>query len=479
MMPFFANQSCDPYLPPKSPCRVGTYVRYAVRAKDAEDIQRTISFVKENNIRLVVRNTAHDYLGKSTGPGAVAVWTHHMKDIEVLEYSSSTYKGKAMRFAAGVQISEAMAAAHVQGLVIVAGNCGSVGIAGGYTQGGGHGQLASRFGLAADQVLEWQVLTAAGDLVRARAQGEHRDLYWALAGGGGGTYGVVVSMTVKAYPEMQTVAANLTFAAGRMSQKAFRRAVETFIVQIGPLLDARGASVWFFTRDWFTMTPASITGATKEDLQSILDPVIAELKNSNLTYSYHINEYPTFYEAYQAMNPEYNNISAFNMGNRFIPRSIIDLNPGTLTTRLWSIADAGAEISGISVNASIQPSSSFSPNSVNAAWRDAAISLTFGIPFSYTNWTLNLERQQLVTQTLLPRLEELTPGGGAYLNEADPHQPNWQRTFYGANYGRLLAIKARYDPDSIFYALTGVGSENWEQRDDGRLCRLFGPTPEK
>lgn len=76
------------------------------------------------------------------------------------------------------------------------------------------------------------------------------------------------------------------------------------------------------------------------------------------------------------MNPEYK-ITAYNMGSRFIPRSIVDLKPGALATRLWNIADAGAVISGISVNASIQLSSS--PNSVNPAWRDAAISLTFGM----------------------------------------------------------------------------------------------------
>lgn len=284
MAPFFANQSCDPYLPPDSPCRFGTYVRYSVPAEDTKDIQKTILFVKEKNIRLVIRNTGHDYLGKSTGAGAVAVWTHHMKDIQTLQYNSANYTGRAMRFSAGVQISEAMAAAHKQGLVVVAGNCRTVGISGGYTQGGGHGLLTSTFGLAADQVLEWEVVTGTGELVRVSPQGEHAGLYLALAGGGGGTYGVVVSMTVKAYPEMQTVAANLTFVSKGASQEAFRRAVETFIVQIGPLLDARGASVWSFTSDSFTAMPTSMFGATKEVLQCIFDPVIAELKRSNLTY---------------------------------------------------------------------------------------------------------------------------------------------------------------------------------------------------
>lgn len=71
---------------------------------------------------------------------------------------------------------------------------------------------------------------------------------------------------------------------------------------------------------------------------------------------------------------------------------------------------------------------------------------------------------------LLPQLEEITPRGGAYLNEADPHQPQWQKTFYGTNYDKLLQIKKKYDPEDIFYALTAVGSEPWVQKDDGRLC---------
>lgn len=93
-------------------------------------------------------------MGKSTGAGAVSIWTHNLKDIDFLQYKSARYTGPAMRLGAGVQGMEAMAAAHRHGKVLVTGNCPSVGITGGYTQGGGHGQLVSRFGLAADQVLE-------------------------------------------------------------------------------------------------------------------------------------------------------------------------------------------------------------------------------------------------------------------------------------------------------------------------------------
>jgi len=76
-----------------------------------------------------------------------------------------------------------------------------------------------------------------------------------------------------------------------------------------------------------------------------------------------------------------------------------------------------------------------------------------------------------MTKSFMPKLEALTPNGGAYLNEGDFQQPDWQRAFYGINYPALSAIKRKYDPDDLFYGLTAVGSERWTQHSDGRLCR--------
>lgn len=89
------------------------------------------------------------------------------------------------------------------------------------------------------------------------------------------------------------------------------------------------------------------------------------------------------------------------------------------------------------------------------------------------NDTQNVVYADLMTNQFLPLLENLTPNGGAYLNEADFQQPNFQEVLYGAaNYPRLKAIKAKYDPLDIFYAITAVGSEDWyeDQSQGGRLC---------
>ena len=76
-----------------------------------------------------------------------------------------------------------------------------------------------------------------------------------------------------------------------------------------------------------------------------------------------------------------------------------------------------------------------------------------------------------MTSKSMPVLERLTPGGGSYLNEADFRQPDFQTAFYGGNYKELQAIKDKYDPQQVFYTLTAVGSDEWTQKADGRLCR--------
>jgi FAD/FMN-containing dehydrogenase len=75
-----------------------------------------------------------------------------------------------------------------------------VSVAGGWAQGGGHGALSSYYGLGADQVLEYKVVTADGSLVVANKI-SNPDLFWALRGGGPSTFGVVVEATIKVYPQ--------------------------------------------------------------------------------------------------------------------------------------------------------------------------------------------------------------------------------------------------------------------------------------
>ncbi|KAJ5738497.1 FAD binding domain protein [Penicillium malachiteum] len=399
----------------------------------------------------LINPDGHHYYGKSTGPGAVALWTHNMKQTEYLDYSFSAYTGPALRIGAGIQGFEAMEVANRYGKAVVTGDCSTVGIAGGYSQGGGHGLLASRYGLGVDQVLEWEVVTVSSDVLTASPE-KNPDPFWALTGGGGGTYAIIISLTVKLHPELSTAAASLTFEAPG-KEEIFWEAVKTFVTDTIPLTDAGAVAIWEIAEYLFELEPITLPGGTRQQLQKHLQPTLSFLEKNNISYSYTIKQFSTYYESYEEMNPEVN-ITEYQIGGRLIPR--------------LSISQEGGVISGVSLNVSQNEAA---VTSVNPAWRNAAISVVLGTVFNYTSRTADLSNQKLMTEKFVPRLEALSPGGGAYLNEADMNQPDWQHAFYGKNYDRLETIKSKYDTDGVLYGLTSVGSDKWVQHNDGRLCR--------
>ncbi|KAI1371219.1 putative alcohol oxidase [Hypoxylon crocopeplum] len=468
MAKFFANQSCEPFLPRQARCIVGTYVRYAVDARSVSDYQATIAFARVHNIRLVIRNTGHDYFGKSSGSGSLAIWTHNFKSIKVLDLETSEYSGKALKVSAGTQLQEAYQAAYNNGLVVVGGTSPSVGYAGGYAQGGGHGYLASRYGFGADQVLEWEVVTANGTYLTA-SPSRNKDLYWALSGGGGGSYAVVVSMTVKAYPEQITAASNLTWTSEGISQDIFYAGINAYLSRLPSILDAGATTTWLNSNESFAVQPAVGFGMSSEKLDSLHKPILEALDQLNISYTYTSSEFPSFFEMYLEIVP-FTEAGVFQIGSRLIPREVILNSTKELTAAMREIGTYGAMISGLSFNATRGPNVS---NSISPAFRKASVSLVIGTPYNNTDRNANIANQELMTNTLVPQLSDLIPGGGsAYLNEGDPWESNWQRVFYGEVYERLLEIKRIYDPEFMLYGRTAVGSEAWIEMDDGRLCQI-------
>lgn len=94
----------------------------SIRATTVAQVQLAINIARNLNLRLVIKNTGHDYGAKSTGAGGVSIWTHNMKDVRFYaDYKEGSYSGPAFKMGAGVQVYEAYEAANKEGVTIVGG----------------------------------------------------------------------------------------------------------------------------------------------------------------------------------------------------------------------------------------------------------------------------------------------------------------------------------------------------------------------
>ena len=381
-----------------------------------------------------------------------------------------------MKLGAGVQGFEAFNAAQSHNLSVIGGTCPTVGIAGGYAQGGGHGMLVSRHGLSADNILEWYVATAEGAIVTASPV-ENSDLYWALSGGGPGTYGIVVSLTMKAFQNEPIAGATLAFTSTGVSQDIYWDAIGHWHKSLPAIVDNHGMTNYLVTGQGFNITQVSFPGRSRNEATVLLQPFVQGLRDLGITYSLNVTSYPTYVQHYSHYIglPYGNDPSNQVTGSRLIPRSVVLNQTSGLVAALRSIcSDPAYTVIGTGLNVANELSGN-SPdfNSVLPAWRETLAHLIIRGAWNYTaSWNDNLQVENKLTNELIPLLNNITPGSGTYMNEANFRQSSWKEDFYGSNYPKLRAIKRKYDPNDLLYAETAVGSDAWSVSEDGRMCRV-------
>lgn len=124
---FYSNNTCLVTAKPSDPCTIGYQSEYVILATTPKHVQAGVVFAKKHNIRLVVRNTGHDFMGRSVAAGALAINTHRLKGASfVKKYKGpGGYTGSAVTVGAGVQGRELYRLANQQSpkVVVVGGEC--------------------------------------------------------------------------------------------------------------------------------------------------------------------------------------------------------------------------------------------------------------------------------------------------------------------------------------------------------------------
>lgn len=152
--PVWESPDCGISSPRNVTCKQGFVPTYAVVAHEASDVSKAVAFAGQHNLRLVVKNTGHDYLGRSSAAGSLSIWLHQLKGMNFTDsFTAAGCSGRtsgvpAVTLGAAEQWLDVYQAANERNITIVGGAARSVGAAGGWVQGGGHGLLGGLYGLA-------------------------------------------------------------------------------------------------------------------------------------------------------------------------------------------------------------------------------------------------------------------------------------------------------------------------------------------
>ncbi|PKS11695.1 hypothetical protein jhhlp_001683 [Lomentospora prolificans] len=490
MSPLYQGQTCLPQNAETGTCTIGGFPSYAVKIRNVAQIQLAINFARNLNLRLVVHNTGHDFLGKSTGAGALSIWTHNLKDIKFYQnYKTPSYKGPAFKLGAGVQVGELYAAANKYGVTAVGGECKGVGVTGGYIAGGGHSPMSGIYGLGSDQVLSIDIVLPSGRFITADEK-NNKDIFWAVRGGGGGTFGVVTSMTVKAHPKTDFAGLTFSITAGpssNISSEVFWSAVEAYwrkFPEFAALGNYGYSSIFSLGPDagyMWTMNPWMIPGYTLAQFKDVATPLLEEWKTLGFDPSPVFFEHDNLYDAWTRHFPtETVGNTNLHTASRLFPKSNWETEEKRNETfaTIRSVVEEGSAL--IQYNMNPKAPTGTPDSAANPAWREAIMFGIFGggwAPSSTTEEVAAINTK--ITHDWMERLRQITPGSGGYGNEGDVMEPDFAQAFFGTNYDRLLQIKRAVDPWDLFYAPTAVGSEDWYvtgqeswlTTQTGRLCR--------
>jgi FAD/FMN-containing dehydrogenase len=239
---------------------------------DEADVVRTVRFARDLDLKIAVRGGGHSVAGMALGDGAVVVDLRHMRAVTV------DPAAEAVRVAGGATMSELDRACQPHGLATTGGRASTTGV-GGFVLGGGSGWLDRCCGLAADNLLGVELVTADAGRVHASAD-ENPDLFWALHGGGG-NFGVATALTLKLYelPRFSIALVLYRPEFGREVVRTYRDLIEAAPVEAsGAILYVTGPPAEFVPPELVgtLLCGALLTYAGgEEDMRKLAEPLLA------------------------------------------------------------------------------------------------------------------------------------------------------------------------------------------------------------
>jgi FAD/FMN-containing dehydrogenase len=476
---------------------------YAVKPRHAADVAAAVNFAREKRLRLVVKGGGHSYQGTSNAADSLLVWTRAMTQVALHDaFVPQGCEGKtapvpAVTAGAGTMwIDLYHAVTTLAGRYVQGGGCTSVGTAG-LVQSGGFGSLSKGFGTAAANLLEAEVVTADGR-VRTVNACKDPDLFWALKGGGGGSWGVVTRQTLRTF-DLPTYFGGAYGTIKARSDAAYRKLIARFVehyaehlfnphwgeqVYLRPEntleismvcqgLDAAGGkAAWepFFT--WVRAATQDLD--VSDDLGTYVGPA---------RHWWDVIGNPAMIPDWRPGTPAYHGwwkgdwsqlgIFIHGFDSLWLPAALLRPGPqAALTEALFAASRhkrlqlhfnkgiAGAPAEAIAATRDTATNPAVLDAFVLVIIADGEAPAYPGIPGRVIDKVAAHKDADRIAAAAAA-LRKLVPDAGSYVSESNYFNPRWQTAYWGRNYRRLQAVKAKYDPTGLFFGHNGVGSEDW------------------
>jgi len=486
---------------------------YAIKVRNSADVVAGVNFARENNLRLVVKGGGHSYYGTSNACDSLLIWTRAMNKVTL--HDAFVGQGCADRRAPVPAVSAEAGALWIDlyhpvtskgGRYVQGGGCMTVGITG-LTLGGGFGSYSKRFGTAAAGLLEAEIVTADGR-VRVVNECTEPELFWALKGGGGGTFGVVTRLTLRTH-ELPKYFGGAGGKIKASSDAAFVQLIGRFIdfyseklfnphwgeqVHFQPdntlelemacegLDSAQIWEVWQPFRDWVKARPQDFTVTSPfwsdaRDARSQWDP-------SNHWFKHDPRAAAPKHHVWNRGNEGECGAFLYGYDSLWLPGSLLgEKRRKQLTAALFAASrhqTVQFHIAKGMAGAPPEVLADVSNTCTNPALLDAftlAIIADGDERPAYPGFIrppMDMAKAREKARGIAmaaAELRKIAPHSGSYFNEGNFFNASWREEFWGKNYSRLRAIKTKYDPDGLFFVHHGVGSEDWSADGFTRLSQ--------
>jgi FAD/FMN-containing dehydrogenases len=422
---------------------------------DVADVQSCLDFAHRFAVPLTPRSGGHSYAGYSTTTGLVV-------DVTRMNTTTVNVAAQSVTIGAGARLVDVYATLTDQGVIIPAGSCPTVGIAG-LTLGGGVGVLGRKYGLTCDALLSADVVLADGRVVTCDSS-HATDLFWALRGGGGGNFGIVTGFTFRTY----TVSALSLFTL-RWPWSSAAQVVDAWQHWAPSAPDEIWSNCVLLTTTDQSAGPIVQVNGVYVGSSTALSPLLSQL-TGNIDASPSSN-YVTdasvldtmLYEAgcsgksiaachLPTQNPQGELTRTIeDAKSDYFARMLSQHGIGALVSAIGTRqADATPGTVGIGLDPYGGAISRVQPTATAFAHRDVLFSAQYNINYDVgsSSSVVAANHQWLVD---IKRAMGTYATGASYQNYIDTGLTDWQHAYYGNNITRLRQVKTTYDPANFFH----------------------------